>query len=99
MPSSTASPDLTAPRLLETIRKIEARPAFDIARRMRSVCEQIFAYGIGTGKADRNIAADLKGTLEAFKRGHFKAISRCVISVHKPMRIDENYQFDQLSIS
>lgn len=67
--------DLTAPRLLETIRKIEARPAFDIARRMRSVCEQVFAYGIGTGRADRNIAADLKGTLEAFKRGHFKAIS------------------------
>lgn len=63
--------DITAPRLLAAIRKMEERGAHELARRARGTCEQIFAYGIGTGKADRNIALDLRGTLEAFKRGHY----------------------------
>lgn len=65
--------DITAPRLLTAIRKMEERGAHELARRARGTCEQIFAYGIGTGKADRNIALDLRGTLEAFKRGHYAA--------------------------
>lgn len=64
---------ITAPRLLAAIRKMEERGAHELARRARGTCEQIFAYGIGTGKADRNIALDLRGTLEAFKRGHYAA--------------------------
>ena len=66
--------EITPSRLLETIRKIEARGAHELARRARGMCEQIFAYGIGTEKADRNVAQDLRGTLEAFKRGHMAAI-------------------------
>lgn len=65
--------NITAPRLLAAIRKMEERGAHELARRARGTCEQIFAYGIGTGKADRNIALDLRGTLEAFKRGHYAA--------------------------
>lgn len=65
--------DITAPRLLSAIRKMEERGAHELARRARGTCEQIFAYGIGTGKADRNVALDLRGTLEAFKRGHYAA--------------------------
>lgn len=65
--------DITAPRLLLAIRKMEERGAHELARRARGTCEQIFAYGIGIGKADRNIALDLRGTLEAFKRGHYAA--------------------------
>lgn len=66
--------DLTAPRLLQTIRKMEERGAHELARRARGMCEQILAYGIGTGKAERNVAQDLRGTLEAFKRGHYAAL-------------------------
>lgn len=66
--------EITPARLLQTIRKIEGRGAHELARRSRGMCEQIFAYGIGTGKADRNIAFDLRGTLAAFKRGHMAAI-------------------------
>ncbi len=66
--------EITPARLLQTIRKIEARGAHELARRSRGMCEQIFAYGIGTGKADRNVAQDLRGTLEAFKRHHMPAI-------------------------
>lgn len=65
--------NITAPRLLAAIRKMEERGAHELARRARGTCEQIFAYGIGTGKTDRNIALDLRGTLEAFKRGHYAA--------------------------
>lgn len=66
--------DITAPKLLNAIRKMEERKAHELARRARGTCEQIFAYGIGTGRVDRNIALDLRGTLEAFKRGHYAAI-------------------------
>lgn len=65
---------VTAPRLLTAIRKMEERGAHELARRARGTCEQIFAYGIGTGKADKNVALDLRGTLEAFKRGHYASI-------------------------
>ena len=66
--------EITPSRLLQVLRKIESRKAHELARRTRGMCEQIFAYGIGTGKADRNIAQELRGTLEAFKRGHMAAI-------------------------
>lgn len=66
--------DLTAPRLLAAIQKMEKRGAHELARRARGTCEQILAYGIGTGRADRNVAQDLRGTLEAFKRGNYAAI-------------------------
>ncbi len=65
--------DISAPCLLRAIHKIEKRGAHELARRARGVCENVFAYGIGTGRADRNVAIDLKGTLEAFKRGHYAA--------------------------
>ncbi len=61
-------------RLLATIRKIEDRGAHELARRARGMCEQIFAYGIGTEKADRNVAQDLRGLMKTFKRDHMKAI-------------------------
>lgn len=54
----------------------DARKRRDIARKqLGNGMKRISPDGIGTGRADRNIAADLKGTLEAFERGHFKAIS------------------------
>lgn len=66
--------DLTAPRLLTAIQKMEKRGAHELARRARGTCEQILAYGIGTGRTDRNVAQDLRGTLEAFKRGNYATI-------------------------
>lgn len=67
--------DITPSILLVAIRKMENRGAHELARRSRGMCEQIFAYGIGTERADRNVALDLRGTLEAFKRGHFAALT------------------------
>jgi integrase len=66
--------EITPSRLLNTIRKIEARGAHELARRARGMCEQILAYGVATDRADQNPAMALRGTLEAFKRRHMPAI-------------------------
>lgn len=71
---------ISASTMLSAIRKIEARGAHELARRARGTCEQIFAYGIGTDRADKNVALNLRGTLTAFKRGHFNAITGSEIS-------------------
>jgi integrase len=58
---------ITAPELLGVLRKIEARGALDIAHRALQTCGQIFRYAIATGRADRDIAADLRGALKPTK--------------------------------
>jgi len=58
---------VTAPELLVALRKIEERGALDIARKARQCCGQIFRYAIAIGKAERDIAADLKGALKTRK--------------------------------
>lgn len=52
--------EITAPILLMTVKRIEARGALDIAKRALSTCGQIFRYAIGHGLAERNPAADVK---------------------------------------
>lgn len=59
---------ITAPELLAVLRSIETRDAIDIAHRALQTCGQIFRYAIATGKAERDIAADLKGALKTRKK-------------------------------
>lgn len=56
-----------APLLLEQIRRIEARGSIEVARRVRNILSQVFCYGVGTGRADRDPAADLRGVLQTRK--------------------------------
>jgi integrase len=63
--------DISPPELLSVIRLIENRGAIEVAHRALKVCGQIFMYGIATGRADRNPAADLQGALQTMKKGHF----------------------------
>jgi integrase len=58
---------ITAPVLLATLRKMEGRGALDLLRRTRQYATQIFAYAIATGRAERNVAADLKGVFKTRK--------------------------------
>ncbi len=62
---------ISPPELLVALRKIEERDALDIAKKMRQSCGQIFRYAIATGKAQRDITADLQGALKVRKRKHF----------------------------
>ena len=66
--------DITPPELLEVLRKIEKRGAYDTVTRVRQICGQIFRYGIATGKCDRDHAADLRGATKVGKTGHYAAL-------------------------
>lgn len=66
--------DITAPELLNVVRKIETRGAHDVAKRAVQVCGQIFRYGIVTGRNERNPAGDLRGALKTAPKGHYAAI-------------------------
>jgi len=54
---------ITAPELLDALRRIEARGAIETAHRALQNCGQIFRYAIATGRAERDTAADLRGAI------------------------------------
>lgn len=60
--------DILPAELLQTIRKVEARGAIDIARRLLQTTGQIMRYAIAQGSAVRDITADLKGALKTRKK-------------------------------
>ena len=57
------------------LRRIESRGALETAHRVRTICGQIFRYAFATGRAERDPAADLKGALPPYKKGHLAAIT------------------------
>ena len=50
---SRAIANITAPLLLETVRRVEQRGALETAHRLLGICSQVFRYAIATGP--RNI--------------------------------------------
>lgn len=73
---------MTAVELLKELRRIEERGRFETARRTRALVGRVFRYAIATGRASRDIAADLVGALTAPKTVHYPAIT-------EPKRIGE----------
>jgi len=69
-----AMKDITPQILLAAMRKIEARGAHEIARRLLQICGQIFRYAIINGIVDHNPVPDLKGGLKPKKTNHYAAI-------------------------
>lgn len=67
--------ELTAPQLLEVIRRIEARGVVETAHRALQDCSQALRYAVATGKASSNPARDLKGALRRPMTKHFPAIT------------------------
>jgi len=67
--------DITAPELLQTIRRIESRGVLETAHRARSLCGQIFRYAIATSKAERDPSADIRGALPPVKHKHHASIT------------------------
>ncbi len=57
--------EVTPTLLLAALQKIEDRDALDLLADARSYAGQIFRYAIATGRAERDVAADLK---DAFRR-------------------------------
>lgn len=66
--------EIEAPDLLATVRKIEARGAYDLAHRVLQVCGQVFRYGVATGRCRRDPTGDLRGALTPHKAKHQAAV-------------------------
>ncbi len=62
--------EIPSSEMLEAIRKIEKRGAFDIAHRVLQSCGQIFAYAIITDRAERNPTTALRGALKPVQKNH-----------------------------
>ncbi len=58
---------VTAPELLAALRKVENKEAYDLTHRIMQTCGQIFRYAVATGRAERDITADLRGALKPVK--------------------------------
>ncbi|WP_415886009.1 tyrosine-type recombinase/integrase [Neptuniibacter sp. QD37_6] len=67
--------EVTAPMLLEALRKVEDRGAIETAHRDKQIAGQVFRYAIATGRAERDPSPDLKGALKPSKTKHFSAIT------------------------
>lgn len=67
--------EVTAPEILAALRRVEARGAEETARRLRTLCGQVFRYGVATGRCERDPAADLRGALSKGKAKNFAAIT------------------------
>ena len=57
--------DIKPVLVLETLRRIEARGAHEVAAKCRIVISQVFRYAVITSRADADPAAMLKGALKA----------------------------------
>ena len=78
--------DLRSPLL-----KIQDAGNRETAHRVRALAERIFRFAIATGRAERNIAADLRGTLQAVTTTHFAAITD-PDAIGQLLRVIDGYQ-------
>lgn len=71
---SRAVSAITAQELLGVLRRVEARGKHETAHRVRSLAGRIFRYAVATGRAERDVAADLRDALAPVKARNFAAI-------------------------
>ncbi len=66
--------DLTAPEILDALRRIEKRGAHELAHRAKQYIGQVLRYAIATGRADRDYTTDLRDALLHVKTTHYAAL-------------------------
>jgi integrase len=66
---------ITAPQILETLRRIEKQNKVETAHRTLQTAGQVFRYAVQTGRAERDVTADLKGALPATTVKHMAAFT------------------------
>ncbi len=67
--------EIKASDILPILKRIAERPAAEMAARILQYCGQIFRYAVATGRAERDVAADLRGALPPVKKGHMAALT------------------------
>lgn len=65
---------ITHKMLLDLAQSVKERGAHELAKRIIQMSVHIYRYAIVTGRADKNIAEDLKGMVKAKPKSHFAAI-------------------------
>ncbi|MBK6743607.1 MAG: integrase arm-type DNA-binding domain-containing protein [Hydrogenophilales bacterium] len=90
--------DITAPELLAVVRKVEARGATYSAHKALQLCSQVWRYAIATGRAERDVTADLRGALNAYKVRHHPAITDPV-RVGDLLRAIDGYSGSPLTVA
>jgi integrase len=73
---------VSAPELLAALRRIESRGTHETAHRTRAVVGRVLRYAIATGRAERDVSADIRGALTPVAVRNFPAIT-------EPRRIGE----------
>ncbi|CAM3884720.1 tyrosine-type recombinase/integrase [Roseateles saccharophilus] len=66
--------NITAPLLLDALRRVEKRGAIETAHTLRQTAGQVFRYGVQTGRCERDPAPDLHGALQPVKVKHMAAV-------------------------
>ncbi len=87
---------IKATDLLAVVRRIEERGATYYSHAVLQTCGRVFRYGIATGKAEHDIAADLRGALSPHKGKHFASITE-PRQVGQLLRAIDGYQGDFLT--
>ncbi|WP_398496232.1 tyrosine-type recombinase/integrase [Variovorax sp.] len=65
---------ITAPLLLQTLRRVEGRGVRELAHTLLEGSSQVLRYGVATGRCERNAAADLRGALKPVATKHMAAV-------------------------
>ena len=73
---------ISAPELLAVVRELEGRGLHETAKRTKQRVGQVLRYAIATGRAERDVSADLRGALVSFTPKNHAAVT-------EPSRVGE----------
>jgi integrase len=83
--------EIEAIELLTTVRRVEERGALDVAHRVLTTAGQVWRYAVATGRAQRDVSADIRGALKPHHGKHFAAITDPV-KLGELIRVIRGYQ-------
>ena len=83
--------ELAPPDVLDVLRRVEKHGAFETAHRLHANAGQVCRYVVATGRAARDVTADLRGALPPVQQKHMAAITDPK-QVADPLRAIDGYQ-------
>ena len=67
--------EITAPQVMDAVKRIEKLNILETAHRTLQTAGQVFRYAVQTGRAIRDVTADLKGALPPTRTNHMAAFT------------------------
>ena len=83
--------EIEAIEILAVVRRVEERGALDVAHRVLTTAGQVWRYAVATGRAARDVSADIRGALKPHHGKHFAAITDPV-KLGELIRVIRGYQ-------